>query len=167
MPQPWRYYYSYANFTKLVATNKSELIFSQGYPYRLIKYDAKGKVLKDIMGDVDFDTYHHVEFSVDKDSVGIIASPGGGASILLDVSIKNDDQVVVAYLNREQSIIYIDIYDLDLNLISRYSLLNTIADFSKGNRIWQIMIDNDNNLYAMVINKEDYPQLVKYKLSSN
>jgi len=167
MPQPWRYYYSYANYTKLVATNKSELIFAQGYPYRLIKYDTKGNVLKDIMGDVDFDTYHHVEFSVDKDSVGIIASPGGGASILLDVSIKNDNQVVVAYLNREQSIIYIDIYDLDLNLISRYSLLNTIADFSKGNRIWQIMIDNDNNLYAMVINKEDYPQLVKYKLSSN
>jgi hypothetical protein len=28
----------------------------------------------------------------------------------------------------------------------------------------QIMIDNDNNLYAMVIFKEDYPQLAKYRL---
>jgi hypothetical protein len=26
------------------------------------------------------------------------------------------------------------------------------------------MVDNDNNLYAIVIFKEDYPQLIKYKL---
>jgi len=166
MPEPWRYYYSNGNFTKLVATNKSELIFSQGYPYRLIKYDAKGNVLKNIMGDVDFDTYHQAQFSVDKFSVGI-TSPLGGAPILLDVSIKNDNQVVVAYFNPEKSVIYIDIYDLDLNLISRYKLLNIIADFRKGNYVKQIMIDNDNNLYAMVIYKEDYPQLVKYKLNTN
>ena len=77
MPEPWRYYYSNSNFTKLVATNRSELIFSQGYPYRLIKYDTKGKVLKDIMGDVDFDTYHHVKFNVDNFGT-IIMSPQAG-----------------------------------------------------------------------------------------
>jgi hypothetical protein len=164
MPEPWRYYYSNGNYTKLIVTNKSELIFSQAYPYRLIKYDAKGNVLKDIMGDVDFDTYHHVKFSIDEFSVGIITSPPGGAKIVLDVSIKNDNQVVVAYCNPEKSIIYIDLYDLDLNLISRYKLLNIIADISKGNYVRQLIIDNDNNLYGMVISEENYPQLVKYKL---
>jgi hypothetical protein len=167
MPEPWRMYYSDSNFTKLVVTNKSELIFSQGYPYRLIKYDAKGKVLKDIMGDVDFDTYHHVKYIHDSFGTGIITSPPGGGCMLLDVSIKNDNQVVVPFLNPEKSIIYIDIYDLDLNLISRYKLSNIIADFRKGDYVWQIMIDNDNNLYALVISKEDYPQLVKYKLIFN
>jgi hypothetical protein len=164
MPQPWRYYYSNVNFTKLVVTNKSELIFSQGYPYRLIKYDAKGKALKDIMGDVDFDTYHHVKYTVDRFGTSIITSPPDAAWIILDVSIKNDNQVVVPYLNPEKSIFYIDIYDLDLNLLSRYKLLNIIADIRKGEYAYQIMVDNDNNLYAMVIFKEDYPQLVKYKL---
>jgi hypothetical protein len=164
MPEPWRYYYSDANFTKLVATNKSELIFSQGYPYRLIKYDAKGKVLKDIMGDVDFDTYQHVKYTHERGWGGIITNPPGGVCILLDVSIKNDNQVVVPFLNPEKSIFYIDIYDLDLNLISRYNLLNIIADIGRGDYVKQIMIDNDDNLYAMVISKEDYPQLVKYKL---
>jgi len=77
-PHPWRYYYSDSGSTKLVVTNKNEIIFSQVFPYRLIKYDAKGRVLKDIMGDV--------------------------------------------------------------------------------------MIDNDDNLYALVLSKESYPQLVKYKL---
>jgi hypothetical protein len=51
-----------------------------------------------------------------------------------------------------------------LNLISRYRLLNTIADIRKGDYVIQSLVDNDNNLYAMVISKEDYPQLVKYKL---
>jgi len=165
MPEPWRYYYSNGNFTKLAVTNKSELIFSQAYPYRLIKYDTKGNVLKDIMGDVDFDTYQHVKYTRDsKGWIGIITNPPGGARTVLDVSIKNDNQVVVPYLNPEKSIFYIDIYDLDLNLLSRYKLLNIIADIRKADYAYQIMVDNDNNLYAMVISKEDYPQLVKYKL---
>lgn len=164
MPEPWRHFYSNGNFSKLVATNKSELIFSQAYPYRLIKYDAKGKVLKDIMGDVDFNTYHQVNFSIDKSSVGVITSPPGGAPILNGMSIKNDNQVVVSYVNPEKSTAYIDLYDLELNLISRYKLSDMIADISKGNHVSQIVIDNDNSLYAMVIYKEDYPQLVKYKL---
>jgi len=165
MPQPWRYYYSNGNFTKLVVTSKSELIFSQAYPYRLIKYDGKGKLLKDIMGDVDFDTYHQVKFSVDESSVGLVAtSPPGGAPILLGVSVKGDKQVVVAYFNPEKNLIYIDIYDLDLNLLSRYKLLSIIADIKREDHVRQVMIDNVNNLYAMVIYKDDYPQLVKYKL---
>lgn len=164
MPEPWRISYSNSNFTKLVVTNKGELIFSQGFPYRLIKYDAKGNVLKDIMGDVGFDTHVHVQYTHDSFGIGMVTNPPGGARILLDVSIVNDDQVVVPYLDPKESIIHIDIYDLDLNLLSRHRLADIIADINKGDYVRQIMIDNDNNLYAMVIHKEDYPQLVIYKL---
>ena len=167
MPEPWRYFYSNGNFSRLVTTSKSEIIYSQAYPYRLIRYDAKGNVLKDIMGDVDFNTYHQVKFSIDKSSVGVITSPPGGAPILNGMSVKNDNQVVVSYFNPDKSIAYIDLYDLELNLLSRYRLLDIIADIKEGNHVSQIMIDNDNNLYAMVIYKEDYPQLVKYKLIFN
>jgi hypothetical protein len=163
LAEAWRIYYSDANFTKLIVTNKSELIFSQIYPYRLIKYDAKGKVLKDIMGDVDFDTYHHVKFIVTDESVSVSTSPKL-ERVMYDVSIKNDSQVVVPYLNPKKSIFYIDIYELDLNLISRYKMPNIIANAKKEEYISQAVVDNDNNLYAMVIYKEDYPQLVKYKL---
>jgi hypothetical protein len=162
-PQAWRYIYSDSHFTNLVVTNKNEIIFSQVFPYRLIKYDAKGQVLKDIMGDVDFDTYHHVKFTVTKDSVSISSSPKL-ARVILDVSIKNDNIMVVPYLNPEASFFYIDIYDLDLNLISRYKMPNMIADARKEEHIGQVLIDNDNNLYATVISEENYPQLVKYKL---
>jgi hypothetical protein len=164
MADAWRHYYAGNNFIHLVATNKGELIFAQGYPYRLIKYDVQGKVLKDIMGDVDFDTYQHVKVDTNSFGTALITSPPGSAWIVLDVSIRNENQVIVPYANPEKNIFYIDIYDLDLNLTSRYRLLNIIADLGKGDYVVQSMVDNDNNLYAMVISKEDYPQLFKYKL---
>jgi len=165
-PPPWRMGYADSHITKLVVTNKNEIIFSQAFPYRLIKYDAKGQVLKDIMGDVDFDTYHHVKYSVEKGWVAIYSFPDPPTGIVLDVSINRDNQVVVPYLNQDQDFFYIDIYDLDLNLISRYKMPNIISDAKKGEhiRVGDVMIDNDNYLYASVQSKEDYPKVVKYKL---
>jgi hypothetical protein len=164
-PYPWRMYYADSGITKLVVTNKNEIIFSQAHPYRLIKYDAKGQVLKDIMGDVDFDTYHHVKYVRKKGWVGVRSYPNPPTGIVLDVSINRDNQVVVPYLNPDQDFFYIDIYDLDLNLISRYKMKNIIA-VKKGEHIGvgDVMIDNDNYLYAIVISEESYPHLVKYKL---
>jgi hypothetical protein len=41
-----------------------------------------------------------------------------------------------------------------------------ISDVKKGEhiRMGDVMIDNDNYLYALVQSKEDYPKVVKYKL---
>ena len=170
LPHPdwWRVYYIVSG-NKLVATNKNEIIYSQAYPYRLIKYDTKGQVLKDIMGDVDFDTHHHVEYEVTKDGTIMHHYPypdSPSAGIVLDVSINRDNQVVVPYVNQDQDFFYIDIYDLNLNLISRYKMPNIISDVKKGEhiRMGDVMIDNDNYLYASVQSKEDYPKVVKYKL---
>ncbi len=164
MPEPWRYYYGDVNFARIVATSRGEIIYSQGYPYRLIKYDIKGNVLKDIMGEVDFNTYHDVRYEVDKLSTSIITYPPDVAWILLDISIQNDNQLVVPFFNPDKNILYFDVYDLDLNLLRRYKLLDTIAELKKGEYIMQTLVDNDNYLYAMVICKEDYPKLVKYRL---
>ncbi len=167
-PNWWRVWYAYSG-NKLAAANKSEIIYSQPYPYRLIKYDAKGQVLKDIMGDVEFDTHHQVEYVSGKTGTTMRTYPYPNSlptGIVLDVSINKDNQVVVPYLNPDQDFFYIDIYDLDLNLISRYKMPNIISDVKKGEhiRMGDVMIDNDNYLYALVQSKENYPQLVKYKL---
>lgn len=164
MPEPWRVSYSNGDFAKLAATNRGELIYSQNFPYRLIKYDVKGRVLKDIMGEVDFDTYLQAKFEVDKLGTRLITSPPPGVWILLNVNIKNDNQVVVSYINPEKSIFYLDIYDLDLNLISRYRLVDKIADSKKGEYIIQSLVDDDNNLYTIMVFEEDYPKLIKYRL---
>ncbi len=99
LPHPdwWRIWYTYDG-NKLVATNQNEIIYSQPYPYRLIKYDAKGKVLKDIMGDVEFDTHHHVEYVSGKIGTSMRTYPSHSTGIVLDVSINRDNQLVVPYL---------------------------------------------------------------------
>lgn len=166
LPYPWRMYYADGGSSKLVLTNKNEIIYSQVFPYRLIKYDAKGQVLKDIMGDVDFDTHHHVEYFREKGWVGVRSYPNPPTGIVLDVSINRDNQVVVPFSNPDRDFFYIDIYDLDLNLLSRYKMPNIITDGKKGEYIsaGDVLIDNDDNLYAVVLSKESFPQLVKYKL---
>ncbi len=113
------------------------------------------------MGDVDFDTYAHDKITAKK---GVVSLSTSKTARILDVSIKNDNQVVVPYLDLEKNFFYIDIYDLDLNLISRYKMPNIIADAGKEESIDQGVIDNDDNLYATVKSQENYPQLVKYKL---
>lgn len=80
------------------------------------------------------------------------------------MTIKNDHQVVVPFFNPEKSIFYIDIYDLDLNLLARYKILTPIADLKKGEYVIQAMVDNENNFYVMVICRQDFPKLLKYKL---
>lgn len=167
MPEPWRYYYGDVSFAKIVGISKSEFIYSQGYPYRLIKYNIKGDIINDVMGKVDFNTYQNVEYKVDKFGTSIITYPPDVSWILLDVNIKNDNQIIVSFLNPEESIFYFDIYDVQLNLITRYKLLDKIAELNKGEYVYQTLVDKDDHFYAMVIHKEDYPKLLKYKLLYN
>jgi hypothetical protein len=163
-PYPWRMFYVDSDMTKLAVTSENEIIFTQAYPYRLIKYNAEGQVLKDLMGDVNFDTYHHVKYVHEKGHTSISAYPKP-PGIVLDMSIDGGNRVVIPYLNPEQDFFYIDIYDLDLNLISRYQMKNIIADNNKGERLGDVLIDHDHYLFASVISEESYPQLVKYKLN--
>jgi len=162
MPEPWRNSFHNTNFARLVATKKNELIFSQGFPYRLIKYDTQENLLKDIMGDVDFDTHLHVKFVVDNFGTSMITNPRG--QILLNVSLINESQLAVPFLNPEKNIFYVDVYDLDLNLMARYKIANIVADIKKEEYVIQALVDSYYNLYALIYSRNDYPQLVKYKL---
>ncbi len=167
MPEPWRYYYSDSGFARLISTNKSELIFSQCFPYRIIKYSMDGKVLKDITGNVNFDTHQKVKFDVNNFGTAIIVSPPGPTRVLHDICVINDSQVIVPFENYELGIFYLDIYDLDLNFIARYKILNQIAGAKKGEYVIQTKIDDDYNLYVLIASKESFPRVEKYKLFFN
>ncbi len=61
------------------------------------------------MGEVDFNPYQDVEYKVDKLGTSIITYPPGVGWILLDVAVKNDNQIIVPFLNPEKSIFYFDV----------------------------------------------------------
>ncbi len=77
--------------------------------------------------------------------------------------IKNGDQLAVSFLNPESNIFYIDNYDLDLNLISRFKILDRVGDIRKKENVIQAIIDDDNNFYIVIFSEGDYPKVLKYK----
>jgi len=161
-PEPWVNMFIDSNFTNLIVDNKNEIIFSQQNPYRLIKYDSGGRVLKDTVGDVDFDTQQHCEFTVGKDGSVSVSWPS--AARIFHMSLKGDNQLIVPFLDPEKDFFFIDIYDLDLNLISRHKMPYSLVDPRKKEYLNQVIIDDNNNLFCLVVSKEYPPQLVKYKL---
>ncbi|HNS04643.1 MAG TPA: 6-bladed beta-propeller [Candidatus Saccharicenans sp.] len=162
MPEPFRQIYRNCNFTRLVSTPQKELIFSQLFPYHLVKYNSKGEIIKDVSGQTDFDTSAKISFSVDEKEISIQASDQAS---VFDLSVISDGSLLVPFVNPKRDIFFIDVYDSDLNLVDRFKMPNEIFDVKKGESIAQIHIDNLNNLYALVRSEEDFPRLVKFRLN--
>lgn len=166
-PKAWEMIFSNSNFTKIIVDKNNEIIFSQQFPYRLIKYNSDGRVLKDVFGDVNFDTYGHFKFTVyNVDNAEVSVSNSKSARVL-DMSVIGDNLLLVPYLNPEKDLFFIDIYDLDLNLIARQKMPNSIVNYKKEEAMGQMIIDDNNNMYVLLDSQEGPPQLVKYKLIFN
>lgn len=159
--EPFRYIYRDSSFTDLLSTPKKELIFSQDFPYRLIKYSLRGEILRDIMVPAEYDTYGYINLVVEKDTVGISSPP---LPRVFDPFIMGKDTIIVPNLNPEKTFLFLDFFDLDLNLIERYRMKNNIADPKKKEYITHIVVDHENYLYALISSAEEYPRLVKLKM---
>ncbi|MBN2519458.1 MAG: 6-bladed beta-propeller [Bacteroidales bacterium] len=160
-PEPWRNIYMGCNWTNLIVSKKNEIIYSQENPYHLVKYDLKGQVLEETHGDANFNTYAHIKFIVHKDSISV---SGTNQAKISHLSIKGDNQLIVPFFNPDKDLFFMDYYDFDLNLISRYKMQNSIVDYKKNDFFKTIIVDDDNYLYGLVISQHNPAHLVKYKL---
>ncbi|MGB8958657.1 MAG: 6-bladed beta-propeller [Candidatus Aminicenantales bacterium] len=160
-PEPWTSLYRYSNFTNIIADKNGEIISSQEFPYRLIKYNSEGRVLKDVLPETGFDTYGHVHFTVKKDDVSV-SSPK--LARVLDMSKQGSDQLVVPFLNPEKNLFFIDIYDLDLNLRARHRMPNTFVDDTTEESLGQVIIDNSGSLYGLILSQEGPARVAKFRL---
>ena len=159
-PEPWKRLLRGCNFSNLALTSEGNIIFSQDFPYHLIKYDTEGRIIKDIMAETDFDSYGHFKFT--DEYAGIRVSSPEMARVL-DVTVR-DDEILVPYLNPNKDIFFIDVYNQELNLIATYRMPNDLTSSKRQEYLGQVHIDNDNNLYAMVISRENPTYLGKYRL---
>ena len=151
-------------FTNITKNSKKEIIFSQTVPYRLVKYESEGQVLKDVAGEVEFGISKY--FSIfNQEGVSRIKAHFP-LPMFFSPIVRDDDSILVPFLNKERDIFYIDFFDQNLTLIRRFSMPNEIADPKENESIRQIHIDNDNNLYCLITSRENPAQLRKYKLIS-
>jgi hypothetical protein len=160
-PEAWTSFYRSCNFTNIIADRNGEIISSQEFPYRLIKYNSEGRVLKDVLPETGFDTYGHVHFTVKKDDVSV---DGPKLARVLDMSKKGSDQLVVPFLNPEKNLFFIDIYDLDLNLQARHKMPNTFVDDTTEESLLQVIIDNSGSLYGLILSEEGPARVAKFRL---
>jgi hypothetical protein len=163
MPEPWRMMFCDGNFSNLLIDKKGEIIYSQTAPYRFIKYDAKGRVIKDIVGQVDFDTHMHVKFAV-RSAYDVSVSNSKPSSSVFQPSLRDEGRLLIPYMDCERDIFFFDLYDQELNLISRFKIRNIFFDSKAKEYIGQLIIDKDEFLYGLVVSQENSPRLVKYKI---
>lgn len=156
----WRRIYSFTNFTHLAVNNNKEIIFSQDFPYCLVKYSREGQLIKKVMGQVNFDSYGCIKFSSNGGVISV-SSPRPSARVLGVFPQK--DLMIVPFLNPDKSIFFVDLYDAELNFVSRYSMPNTISDSKKHENIGEVVIEN-GYLYAFIVSDREIPRMVKYKL---
>ncbi len=151
-----------ARFTNITKNSKKEIIFSQTAPYRLVKYNTEGQVLKDVAGEVEFGISKYFSIFNQKGVSRIKAN--FPLPMFFSPIIRDDDSILVPFLNKERDIFYIDFFDQNLTLIRRFSMSNQIADPKENESILQIHIDNANNIYCLISSRENPAQLRKYKL---
>ena len=151
-----------ARFTNISKNSKKEIIFSQTAPYRLVKYNTDGQVLIDTLGEVEFSISKY--FSIFYQSGVPRIKAHFPLPMFFAPIIRDDDSILVPFLNKERDIFYIDLYDQDITLKKRFAMPNQIAIPEENESILQIHIDNDNNLYCLITSRENPAQLRKYKL---
>lgn len=151
-----------AIFSSITKNAKKEIIYSLKTPYRLIKYDTEGQVLKDTVGEVDYGSPEKFSLFYQENIPRIKAH--FPLPIIFSPIIKADDRILVPFLNKERDFFYIDLYDQNVTHITRYKMPNHIAVFKNKESIRQVHIDNDNNLYCLITSDENPPEIRKYRL---
>ena len=154
--------FSFRNMTN-VLNIRDDIIYSQQQPYVLIKYNKNGNEIKEVKGEVEFDTYFPLQITDNENSVQ--KKVVGRSSLVYDSIAWKDGGIIVPIIIPDRSLIYLDIYDSELNIIKRCVLKNDIFDYKKRAGITNMFIDDNSNLYCMVVSMEDNPIFLKYQLT--
>jgi hypothetical protein len=149
-------------FPRIIKTNNKELIYSLFIPYRFIKYNIEGKILSDINGNIEYGNKE--QFSIIYKNNYPFIMPNNPLPIIYNAVVKDDNTILVPFLKKERDYLYIDHYDKDFNFINRFKISERFE--KDGNRLAQAYIDNNNNLYCLIIpiESEDPPRIIKFKL---
>ena len=143
-----------------------EIFFSLQIPYRIIKYDTGGGVVKDVVGNIDYGKGKEEKFWIiyEHNFPFVMAKPR--LPHTFSPIVKDDDTILVPLFNKERGCVYIDLFDQNINFIERYKIQERLEKEGEG-FIKQIHIDKENNLYCLITSSNTPAQIVKYKMIFN
>jgi len=164
-PIPLENSFSESKMTNILVNSKGEIVYSQRNPYKIAEYNSNGNKLKEIYGEVGIDTHIPLEISFENNIVR--KKIKGPATVIPNIILLDQDRVAVPIFSSDHSQLFLDIYDQQLNLISRYK--TKIAFYNEERKLFIAAVHLDVNgcLYYLYYSQEDPPGLRKYKLDLN
>jgi hypothetical protein len=148
--------------TSILADSEGGIIYAQKYPYRFARYRKDHFLAADVVGDVGYDT--HFPLILEKRDIGVMLSREKPFSIIYSPQLLKGNRLMVPFLNRDRSILYLDIYDSNNVRVGRYGLPMTFIKNIKNSAIRCLHLDAADNLYCLVVSAEEIPKLYKFKL---
>lgn len=162
LPVPLAGTFGNTKMSSLAVDSEGYLFYSQSNPYKIIKYDQKGDKILEFNRPVDFNT--HVPMTVKyKDGV-TTKSLEGPSTVIAKIKIINN-RLFVPIFSPDRSENYIDIYDLNGNLIYACRLPIELYGSEKGTVVPSTEIDQDLNFYCLFYTREDPPLVKKYSIA--
>jgi len=162
-PEALQNYFALAGYWSYLTINsKKEIFHSQRFPYRIMKYNTEGHLLKAFEDNVEYETQQKYSVFVDGNYGGI--NRAQKIPTYFTPKINKDDSIMIPYMSPEKDYMYIDKMDSNLNIINRNIIPLKKEEWEKGDIIRQGIIDNDNNIYLLVIYENKSPKILKYRI---
>lgn len=151
-----------SKMSSIAIDSDGNIYYSQKEPYKIIKYNHKHEKILEFNRPVEFDTRFPLEVKYKDGNLNQTLS--GPAAIVSEIRIiKNRIIEIIFSPDRSQN--YVDIYDLDGNILYCCKLSISLYGKDKGTSVPAAEIDDNFNLYCLYYTREDPPLFQKYSLS--
>jgi NHL repeat len=155
--------FTFMNMTSLSCDKDGNIFYSQLQPYVIEKYDQSGRKISKITGETPFDTHFPLIIKINDNS--ITKKVTGPVPIVYPLIWRATGEFVVPIISPDRSYIFFDFYTTDCKFIKRCRAENSLYDFRKSAGITNIIIDNEDILYCLIISREDNPILSMNKIT--
>ena len=156
-------FFNNADFSRINRNKNKEILFSLEIPYRIIKYDTGGRIVKDVIGNIDYGHGKEKNFKIIYRHNIPFVMPNMPLPHIYSPIVKDDGTILVPLFNKERGYVYIDLFDQNLKFIERYKIQERLEKEGEP-FIKQIHIDKENNLYYLISSSQTLAQIVKYKM---
>lgn len=156
-------FFNNASYSRINRNKNKEIFFSLEIPYRIIKYDIGGRIVKDVVGNIDYGKGKKKKFKIIYQHKIPFVMPNMPLPHIFSPIVKDDDTILVPLFNKERGYVYIDLFDQNVKFIERYKIQERLEKDDEG-YIQQIHIDKENNLYCLISSSATPAQIVKYKM---
>jgi hypothetical protein len=149
--------FTFMNMTSLTSDKKGAIFYSQLQPYYISKYADEGNKAGDLFQETGFDTHFPLVIHFSGNSVHKKVT--GPVPIVYAPILRKDGGLLVPIISPDRSYFLFDLFDDNCSFLKRFRLHNSIYDFNKSAGITNIIIDDNDVLYCLIISREDNPVL--------